>query len=311
MSLLSLIAALLLEQLNPLSSRKYLYTWLDGYVEFFQSNFNAGERKHGRIAWLLTMLAPVVLVILMHFLLYVAHPIFAWAFSVLVLYLTMGFRQFSHYYTGIHKALRANKLDVARGLLGEWLGKSCHELSQEEVARVTIEQALLCSHRNVFGVVFWFVVCMMLGLGPVGAILYRLAQVMNERWGAQEDAEFNNFGVFARQVYHLLEWLPLRVTAGTFAIVGNFEDTAYCWRNQAERWPDPEAGIILASGAGALGVKLGQTIVQDSQPVFRPEIGMEDEADADYMQSAIGLVWRALVFQLLMLLLLTVAHLLG
>jgi len=239
------------------------------------------------------------------------HPVFALAFSILVLYLTMGFRQFSHYYTDIHLALRDKHLDIARELLGKWLGKSCHELSNEEVARVTIEQALLCSHRNVFGVVFWFVVCMMLGLGPIGAILYRLALFLNNRWGKQDETEFGKFGEFALNAYHIMEWLPLRLTACTFAIVGNFEDTAYCWRNQAADWPDPEAGILLASGAGALGVKLGQTIVLDSSPEFRPEIGLDDEADAEYMQSAIGLVWRALVFWLIMLLLLTVANLLG
>ncbi len=311
MSLLSLIAALLLEQLHPLSSRKYLYTWLSGYVEFFQRNFNAGESKHGRIAWLLAILVPLLVVGGLHYTLLSAHPIFAWAFSVLVLYLTMGFRQFSHYYTDIHQALRDKQLDKARELLGEWLGKSCRELSHEEVARVTIEQALLASHRNVFGVIVWFVIFMMLGLGPIGAILYRLALFLNNRWGTQDEAEFGNFGVFARQAYHLMEWLPLRLTASTFAIVGNFEDTAYCWRNQAATWPDPEAGIILASGAGALGVKLGQNIMLDEHPVFRPEIGLDDEADADYMQSAIGLVWRALVFQLIMLLLLTGANLLG
>ena len=311
MSLLSLIAALLLEQIHPLSTRKYLYTWLSCYVEFFQRNFNAGDHKHGRIAWLLAMAVPLVLVTSVHCLLLTAHPVFAWAFSVLVLYLTMGFRQFSHYYTDIHQALRDNQLDKARDLLSAWSGKSCRELSQEEVARVTIEHALLASHRNVFGVVFWFVIFMMLGLGPIGAILYRLALFLNARWRSQGEAEFGNFGVFARQAYHLMEWLPLRLTASTFAIVGNFEDTAYCWRNQAASWPDPEAGIILASGAGALGVKLGQTIVQDQQPVFRPGIGSDADADADYMQSAIGLVWRALVFQLILLLLLTVAHLLG
>ncbi len=311
MSLLSLIAALLLEQLHPLSSRKYLYTWLSGYVEFFQRNFNAGQIKHGRIAWLLAMLVPLAVVSTVNFILLSSHPIFAWAFSVLVLYLTMGFRQFSHFFTDIHKALREKQLDKARALLGDWLGKSCSELSQEEVARVTIEQALLCSHRNVFGVVFWFVIFMMVGLGPIGAILYRLAQFLNSRWGMQDEAEFGNFGVFARQAYHIMEWLPLRFTVSTFAIVGNFEDTAYCWRTQAASWPDPEAGIILAGGAGALGVRLGQTIVQDQQPVFRPELGIGDQADADYMQSAIGLVWRAMVFQLIMLLLLTVANLLG
>ncbi len=311
MSLLSLITALLLEQVHPLSSRKYLLTWLSSYVEFFQRNFNAGQQKQGRIAWLLALFIPLVVVGAVHYILLSAHPIFAWAFSVLVLYLTMGFRQFSHYYTDIHLALRERQLDKARDLLGQWLGKSCSELSHEEVARVTIEQALLCSHRNVFGVVFWFVIFMMPGLGPIGAILYRLAQVLNNRWGTQDEAEFGNFGLFARQAYHLMEWLPLRLTASTFAIVGNFEDTAFCWRTQAASWIDPEAGIILASGAGALGVKLGQTIVQDQQPVFRPELGIGDEADTDYMQSAVGLVWRALVFQLVLLLLLTVANLLG
>lgn len=311
MSLLSLIAALLLEQIHPLSSRKYLFTWLSGYVEFFQRNFNAGQEKQGRIAWLLAMLVPLVIVGALYYILLNAHPIFAWAFSVLVLYLTMGFRQFSHYYTDIHLALREKQLDKARSLLGDWLGKSCDELSNEEVARVTIEQALLCSHRNVFGVVFWFVIFMMLGLGPIGAILYRLTLFLNGRWGTQDETEFGYFGAFARQAYYLMEWVPLRLTACTFAIVGNFEDTAYCWRNQAASWPDPEVGILLAGGAGAIGVKLGQTIVMDQQPVFRPELGIGDEADADFMQSAIGLVWRALVFQMIMLLLLTVANLLG
>ncbi len=311
MSLLSLIAALLLEQVHPLSSRRYLLAWLSGYVEFFQRNFNAGQKKQGRIAWLLAMLVPVVVVVAVHYILLGAHPVFAWAFSVLVLYLTMGFRQFSHYFTDIHAALRDKQLDQARDLLGQWLGKSCRELSHEEVARVTIEQALLCSHRNVFGVVFWFVVLMMLGLGPIGAVLYRLALFLNSRWGMQDEADFGSFGVFARHAYHVMEWLPLRLTAFTFAIVGNFEDTAYCWRTQAADWPDREAGIILASGAGALGVRLGQTIVQDDQPVFRPEIGRGDEADTELMQSAVGLVWRALVFQLIMLLLLTIANLLG
>lgn len=311
MSLLSLITAFLLEQLQPLSSRKYLYTWLSAYVDFFQRNFNAGEHRHGRIAWVLAIAVPLVVVTGIHWILIGANPIFAWAFSVLVLYLTMGFRKFSHYFTDIHKALRDNELDKARALLSAWSGKSCSELSSEEVARVTIEQALLASHRNVFGVVFWFVLFMMLGLGPIGAIIYRLALFLGAQWGTQDETEFGAFGAFARQAHHIMEWLPLRLTASTFAIVGNFEDTAYCWRNQAATWPDPEAGILLTSGAGALGVKLGQTIVLDEEPVFRPEIGSGDDADADYMQSAIGLVWRALVFQLIVLMMLTVANLLG
>lgn len=310
MSLLALIAALLLEQMHPLSARKYLFDWLANYTEFFQQQFNAGQRKHGQIAWALAVAPLVGGVALLFWLLYGVHPVFGWALCVLVLYLTMGFRQFSHYFTDIHQALRAGELDRARSLLTHWRGVSCIELNAEEVARVTIEEALLASHRHVFGVVVWFVLGMVLGLGPGGAILYRLAQVLEAQWGLPTD-EMRAFGAFARQASRWLEWLPLRLTAATFAVVGDFEDTVYCWRTQAHLWPDPEAGIILASGAGALGVRLGLPVVQDGLPVDRPELGGPDEADVDFMQSAVGLVWRALVFWMILLLLLGLASLVG
>jgi adenosylcobinamide-phosphate synthase len=307
MSLLSIIFALLIEQVRPLSSRKYLFAWLTSYVDFFQRTFNAGESRNGLIAWLLAVSVPSLGSLILYWFFAAQHPVLAWAFCVLVLYLTMGFRQFSHYFTDIHNALRNHDLDQARAILSSWRCEPCDELSSEEVIRVTIEEALLATHRNVFAVVFWFVIFMMLGLGPTGAILYRLARFLNRQWGQEEGAEFGSFGQFAEQLYCWIEWLPMRLTAITFAIVGNFEDAIYCWRTQAASWPDPEGGIVLASGAGALGVRLGMPVSQFDTTVERPELGTGDVVDVDYMQSAVGLVWRALVFWLILLLLLTMA----
>lgn len=309
MSLFALIAALLLEQLHPLSSRKYLYGWLSAYANLFSHHFNAGERRHGKIAWMLAVLPLLFGVMALSWLLHHVHPALFWAFNVLVLYLTMGFRQFSHYFNDIHHALRDGELDRARSLLSAWRGGHAHELNAEEVARVSIEEGVLASHRNVFGVIVWFVLFSLLGLGGgAGALLYRLGQFLRARWG--ED-ELGAFGGFACQVFHLLEWLPIRLTAVTFAIVGDFEDTVYCWRTQATTWPDEDDGILLSSGAGALGVRLGMPIPQNGLPFDRPELGIGDDADADFMQSTIGLVWRSVVFWLLLLLLMTLASLLG
>ena len=106
----------------------------------------------------------------------------------------------------------------------------------------------------------------------------------------------------------------MRLTAAGFAIVGNFEDAIYCWRKQADKWPNGPAGqpgngigIRLVSGAGALGAPKAAVGVLAE----RAEIGIGDEADVDFMQSAVGLAWRALLLWLLLLLLLGFARLLG
>lgn len=310
MSLLAVITALLLEQIHPLSSRKHLQGWFTDYADFFQRQFNAGEEVQGRIAWLLAVLPLLAAVMVVFWMLGMMHPVFGWAFSILVLYLTMGFRQFSHYFTRIHQALQAGELDEARRLLSSWRGIHAHELNREEVARLAIEEALLASHHHVFGVIVWFVITSVLGLGPVGAVLYRLALFLNASWRGKE-VDSGRFGEFAQRAITLLEWLPLRITAMTFAIVGNFEDTVYCWRTQAANWPDKDAGILLASGAGALGVRLGMPIPEGGMPLDRPEMGIGDDADADFMQSAIGLVWRSIALWLLLLLLMTLANLVG
>lgn len=312
MSLLTLIITLLLEQFRPLSTCKHLAGWLSGYALFFQNCFNTDNHRHGRIAWLLAVLPLLFAVMVLFWLLCRVHPFLGLAFNVMVLYLTMGFRQFSHYFTDIHRALCNGNLDEARGLLSNWRGAPSHGLNAEEVARVTLEEALRASHRNVFGVIVWFVLFSALGLGgAAGALLYRLGQHLRVRWSGDDTQEVDGFGDFSRKAFYLLEWLPIRLTAMTFAIVGDFEDTVHCWRSQAASWSDPEVGILLASGAGALGVRLGMPIAENGLAQYRSELGVGAEASPHVMQSAIGLVWRAVAAWMILLLMLTLANLLG
>jgi cobalamin biosynthesis protein CobD/CbiB len=307
MSLLSLIAVFLIEQLQPLNYRRFVAQPLGAWADFIESRFNAGVYRYGVFAWCLAVLVPVVLLGALYGVLYSINPILAWALNVGVLYLTMGFRQFSHYYTDIQLALRLGDLEQARHLLSEWQGRATYNLGSEDIARLSIEGALGASHRHVFGVLVWFVILP----GPCGALLYRLSAVIAERWGAKKTQENNDFSIFPVQVFGMIDWLPLRATASAFAIVGDFEDAVYCWRTQPQQWPDRDLGIVLASGAGALGVQLGSPVADGVEVSDRAELGLGDPADVDFMQSAVGLVWRATVLWMLLLFLLGLASLVG
>jgi adenosylcobinamide-phosphate synthase len=206
----------------------------------------------------------------------------------------------------MQKALREGDLDRARAVLSQWSGAAHPSLTSSEVARLAIEGALVGAHRNVFGVMFWFVVLP----GPSGAIAYRVAELVAEHWNVAR-TDLGRFGAFARRAFAAIDWLPVRITALAFAIVGDFEDAVYCWRTQAARWADPLAGIVIASGAGALGVRLGMPIAREGILVDRPEMGTGDDADTAFLDSAVGLIWRALVLWLVLLGLVTLARIVG
>ncbi|NNM83439.1 MAG: CobD/CbiB family protein [Burkholderiales bacterium] len=301
MTFFSLIVALLLEQVRPFDGRTL--SFMMGYFDWLKKHLTTGESKHSIFAWLLAM-APAVLAGVVGVVFHRINPALGWAWGVFILYLTMGFRQFSHAYTGIDRALRDLDLQKARNLLGAWRGASAAEFNAEEVARVSIEQGLIHSHVYVFGVIFYFA-----AFGPMGAVFYRIATVLGEEWGSDEDSGFS--GKFAARAFEILDWIPVRLTALSFAIVGDFEDALYCWRTQSTSWNPVSHGILLSSGAGALGVRLGDAVTEDGMSRYRPLMGMGEEADGAYMQSTVGLIWRSLLLWLLLILLLTISNLLG
>jgi cobalamin biosynthesis protein CobD/CbiB len=136
-------------------------------------------------------------------------------------------------------------------------------------------------------------------------VLYRLAAYFCARW-----KNLGGFGRFAQQAFRVLEWPAVRLTAAAFAVVGDFEDAVYCWRSQARAWPDAEAGIVLAAGAGAMGVRLGMPVQEVDGMNPRPELGVGEPAEAAFLDSTVGLLWRAVVLWVVVLFMLTLARLL-
>jgi len=291
MNLISLALVFLLEQVRPLPQANPVHSLFESYSNDLEKRFNAGERSQGMLAWLLATVPAFVVVALVYFLLDSASVVMALILNVVILYFLMGFRKLSLGFNEILEALRADDLTAARQALSSWRNQPVDELEGAEVAKVAIEEGLLGVHRHIFGVTFWFILLP----GPAGAVLYGLSALLSEKWGARGGEEHLEFGAFSRKAFEILDWIPSRLTAMTFAIVGNFEDAIYCWRTQSNSWGDMAQGIILASGAGALGVRLGEALHQDGAVSFRPELGLGDEPGVSHMANAIALVWRSLM----------------
>lgn len=309
MKLLAIIAALLIEQVKPLRRDNPVHAAYARCARYLQQRLDAGQYHQGAVAWLLAVVPLTLFVMVASALLWHVNGAAAWLLAAGVLYLTMGFRTFSHFFNETDRLLKTGDVAGAREQLRRWRNQDCSALDAAAVARVAIEEGLVASHRNVFAPLIWF-----LAAGPGGALLYRLSELLNAHWQARvaPDAGVSSeFAQFTARAFEIVDWVPARVTAASFAVVGNFQDAVDCWRTQAAAWGDRAQGILLASGAGALGVKLGGALAEYDRVRYRPELGTGDEADVDYLASAVGLVWRALVMWVLLVAVVTIAYVLG
>lgn len=331
MSFFAILFALLIEQVRPLARHNAVHGMLRVWARWVSRNFDAGRTHHGWVAWALAVVGPALGVALVHWLLLgLAGWLFAMAWSVVVLYLALGFRQFSHHFTTIRDALDAGDEAQARELLAQWQQVEVTELPRSELLRHLIEYSVLAAHRHVFGVLACYCIGAVLGFGPGGAVLYRMGEFVSRYWRHRARTS-QSVSVAARdaaaRAWHLIDWLPARTTALAFAVVGSFEDAIDHWRHHAQRFPNDNDGVILAATSGALNVRLGGEALRsafvspgpggwsEDEPVSGLDVDSEStpgrEAEPGHLRSVVGLVWRTVVLWMVLLALLTLARLLG
>ena len=342
MSFLAVLSALIIEQARPLARGNWIHSAFRNWARWTSRSMDAGQSHHGWIAWTVAVVVPALVTLLIHWLLWSISSLLAFFWSVTILYFTLGFRQFSHHFTDIRDALDDGEETTARELLAQWLHIDASELPRSEIVRHVIEYSVLAAHRHVFGVLSWFSVLAALGLGPAGAVLYRLSEFVARYWmyksklpavvGESASAALQSASIRA---WGVIDYVPARVTALGFAVVGSFEDAIDAWRNYTQRFPSdaPSAlenrndGVILAATSGAVNVRLGGGTLK---PVFSSNTSQGSQAgglDAEqptatestsgrepevaHLRSIVGLVWRSVVLWMVLLALLTLARLLG
>lgn len=255
----------------------------------------ASRRLAGALAWGVAVLPWVALAAWLSAWLRAMSPWWATAWDVGALYLALGHRSLSEHAMPVARALRQGDLVAARAAVARMVSRDAGLLDERHVAAAATESVLENGNDAVFGALFWFVL-----FGAPGAVLYRLANTLDAMWGYRTE-RYAHFGWAAARIDDVLNYVPARLTAMSYLLLGDARGAWRCWRAQAGAWDSPNAGPVMAAGAGALHVRLGGPAPYDGCWEARPALGEGAPPDARSIERALALVRRSVVLWLLVL----------
>ncbi len=304
-ALLAGILAVILDRMVPDRRGIKPFAWYRDWAESIEERFNGGKRLHG-VGAVLVATAPIAAgVFVVHYVLGEVGWILKFAFDVFVLYLCLDVYRLSSDAVRVSQAIESGNRREAEEHLRALTGKGAPEPTESAIARSTVEAVLRQGNSLVISPIFWFLV-----FGPVGAVVQRLSAILDMLWGHRYE-RFAQFGWAAARFDDLLGWIPARITALSYALMGNFEDALHAWRARMGVWSDINSGPLLASGYGALHMQSYEMSVSDSEFDERPPEPVVIVPDASHIRRVVALVWRVLLLWLSIGVLMAGAHLAG
>ncbi len=168
----------------------------------------------------------------------------------------LGGRSLRREAIAVASQLAAGDLPAARLRIRTLVGRDTAALSTEEVARAAVESVAENTADAVVAPLFWGAVA-----GVPGLLGYRAVNTLDAMIG-HRSPRYLRFGWAAARLDDVANWLPARLagllTVATAPLVAGSPRKAWqAWRRDARQHPSPNAGVVEAAFAGALGVRLG------------------------------------------------------
>jgi adenosylcobinamide-phosphate synthase len=292
---LAALAAVLLDRLFGEVRRFHPLVGFGTLAAAIERRLNRRTIAGGVLGWALAVLPWVALALAL-------RPLAPFAVDVLLLYFSLGARSLCEHAEAVARPLREGRLDEARQRVGWIVSRDTAALDESGVAKAGVESVLENGNDAIFGALFWFAL-----LGSPGALLFRLANTLDAMWGYRTE-RYNLYGRWAARCDDALNWLPARLTALSYALLGRWRDALACWRTQAPGWESPNAGPVMAAGAGSLGVQCGGAAIYHGREEIRPPLGCGPAPVAADLGRAITLIRRSLWLWLAVLFLIGALH---
>ena len=221
-------------------------------------------------------------------------------FEAVILYLALGLNSLQQHAKQILQPLYTNDLPQARQALAQIVSRDTQQMDNEAICRAGTESVLEDGSDAVFAAIFWFIIA-----GAPGVVVYRLSNTLDAMWG-YKTARFNHFGYFIAKFDDILNFVPARLTALSYALTGNWNNATRCWQQQGAFWESPNAGVVMAAGAGALGVRLGGADQYHGKLKQRADLGCGAKPDPDSLAQACQLVNRSTILWVIVVALITI-----
>lgn len=290
---LAMLVAVLLDAWLGEPRRFHPLVWFGRLAHAVELRWHADRRLAGMLSWSAAVMPLVAVAWLCAAWLEQAFWLPRLAVDAVLLYLTLGLRSLGDHAMPVARALAAGDILAARTAVGRMVSRDTFDLDDTQVAAAATESVLENGNDAVFGALFWFAL-----LGVPGAVLYRLANTLDAMWGYRNE-RYERFGWAAARIDDVLNFLPARLTAASYLVLGDAARAWRCWRMQAPQWDSPNAGPVMAAGAGALGVSLGGAAPYAGVWEPRPALGEGREPDAGSILRALQLVRRSVVLWLI------------
>ena len=283
MTALLMLAGVLLDTVLGEPRRWHPLVGFGNWAKYLERHMNRGTRLWGLLAVLCAVVPWVALGLFRY-----------WVVDIAALYFALGHRSLREHALRVRQALEAGSLEEARIRVGYMVSRDTGKMDARAVAAATVESVLENGNDAVFGALFWFLVA-----GAPGVLLFRLANTLDAMWGYRTP-RYLYFGWAAARLDDVLNFVPARLTALTYALIGSTRNALRCWRLQARAWESPNAGPVMAAGAGALELGLGGGAYYHGQWEERPPLGVGSAPDAAAITAAVRLVRSGVVLWLLL-----------
>lgn len=170
------------------------------------------------------------------------------------------------------RQLEADDLAAARRQIRNLVGRDPSTLDADGLARACVESVAENTSDAVVAPLVWGAVA-----GLPGLLAYRAVNTLDAMIG-HRSLRYRRFGWAAARLDDVANWVPARLS-GALAVLlaplvaGRPADAWRAWRRDAAQHPSPNAGVVEAAFAGALGVQLGGTNVYEGVAEDRGTLG--------------------------------------